>query len=94
MRYIQLSYIICEQDFVGSTLAYLEGAFSRAIFLWQRSIVTETLAMYLRSHTSTKSLKENLSKNLCLRILSHNLCCSVHTNDKKAEGVCRIPHIS
>ena len=42
-----------------------KGAFSRAIFLWQRSIVTETMAKYLRSHTATKSLKENLSKNLC-----------------------------
>ena len=42
-----------------------KGAFSRAIFLWQRSIVTETLAKYLRSHTATRSLKENLSKNLC-----------------------------
>ena len=26
---------------------------------------TETLAKYLRSHTATKRLKENLSKNLC-----------------------------
>ena len=32
-----------------------KGAFSRAIFLWQRSIVTETLAKYLRSQTARKS---------------------------------------
>ena len=42
-----------------------KGAFSRAIFLWQRSIVRETSAKYLRSHTATKSLKEIFSKNLC-----------------------------
>ena len=42
-----------------------KGAFSPEIFLWQRSIVTETLAKYLRSHTATKSLKESLLKNLC-----------------------------
>ena len=69
-----------------------KGAFSRAIFLWQRSIVTETLAKYLRSHTATKSLKENLSKNLCNRILSHNLCCSVHTNDDKSAKITRAKH--
>ena len=44
---------------------FIKGVFSQAIFLWQRSIVTETFAKYLRSHTETKSLKENLSKNLC-----------------------------
>ena len=33
----------------------------RAIFLWQRSIVTETITKYLRSHTA----KETLSKKLC-----------------------------
>ena len=74
-------------------LSEVKGAFSRAIFLWQRSIVAETLAKYLRSHTATKSLKEKLSKNLCLHILSHNLCCSVHTNDDKTAKIIRAKHI-
>ena len=51
--------------FEDTIFSMSKGALSRAIFLWQRSIVTETLAKYLRSHTATKSLKENLSKNLC-----------------------------
>ena len=47
----------------------------------------------LRSHTATKSLKENLSKNLCKRNLSHNLCCSVHTNDDKSAKITPAKHI-
>ena len=61
-KYFQISQ-------VGETLDIKwcdsKGAFSRAIFLWQRLIVTETLAKYLRSHTATIGLKEKLSKNLC-----------------------------
>ena len=41
-----------------------KGAFSRAIFLWQRSIVTETLAKYLCSHTATKRLKKFVEESL------------------------------
>ena len=40
-------------------------AFGRAIFLWQRSIVTETMAKYFRSYTAKKSVKETLLQNLC-----------------------------
>ena len=42
---------------------------------------------------SNEKLKENLSKNLCLRILSHNLCCSVHTKDDKSAKITRVKHI-
>ena len=45
-----------------------KGAFGRAFFLWQRSIVTETMANYLRLHTAKKMVKETLLQNLCYRI--------------------------
>ena len=46
--------------FPDSALVTSLRAFGRAIFLRQRSIVTETIAKYLRSHTAKKSDKETL----------------------------------
>ena len=44
---------------------YTEGAFARAFFLWQRPIVTETIANNLRSHIAAKSVKETMPQNIC-----------------------------
>ena len=58
------------------------GAFGRAIFLWQRLIVTETMIKYLRSHTTKKN---------CQRIFV-NVSFVLHAL-QKAEGVCHIQHL-
>ena len=62
-----------------------KGAFGRALFLWQISIVTGTMAKYLRSQTAKKSVEE-----LCYRIFV-NVSLFVLQALQKAVGVCRIP---
>ena len=62
--------------------AHFKGAFGRAIFLWQRSIVTETMTKYLHSNTA----KKKLLKKLCQRIFV-NVSSFVLQAMQKAEGV-------
>ena len=56
------------------------------MFLWQRSIVTETMAKYLRSHTA------KMLKKLCYRLFV-NVSLFVLQILQKAEAVCRIQHL-
>ena len=62
------------RDLCRSDLTYFpllaKGAFGRAIFLWERSNVIETMAKYLRSHTAMKTVKnfDNESLLMSLRL--------------------------
>ena len=47
---------------------FSKGAFRRAFFLWQRSIVIETMAKYLRSHTEEKTAKETVKESLLISL--------------------------
>ena len=44
---------------------YFRARLHEHFFLWQRPVVTETMANYLLLNTATKSVKETKSKNLC-----------------------------